>query len=259
MQNFFSKTLYQKRFIALWWFLGIMAITLLTVSFYDSFKATDVEELFKNLPQAIQNIAGDVSSFKTVEGYLVQQIYSLRLPLLSIILAISLLVGLSAGDEQKGLLETQLALPVSRVSLLLQKVAAAVTIIAFASIGAIVGIAVALSFLGENWSLTAVLKFSLNCLALSILYGLVGLLIAALTGRRALALGIASGFAFLSYLINSMAPSVSYLEATDKLTFFHYYQNDPFQFGNFMILVISAILLLVCSCIAFTKRDIRAN
>jgi ABC-2 type transport system permease protein len=259
VRNFFLKTLYQKRYAALWWFVGITAVTLLTVSFYHSFKATDLDQVLKGLPQPIQAIAGDISSFRSVEGYLRQQVFALRLPLLTIILAISLLVGLTAGDEQKGLLETQLSLPISRTQLLLQKLAAGLIVMGIASLGALVGIAIGVTLLGETFNLGHILQYTLNCVMIATVYGLVGLTIAAITGRRAVALGISSGFAFLSYLLNSMAPSVSYLETIDKFTFFHYYQNYPFQLRNFAVLAITAIILVTISCIAFNKRDIRSN
>lgn len=259
MRNFFVKTLYQKRFFLLWWFIGITAVTLLTVSFYDSFKATDVDELLKSLPPAIQNIAGNVDSFKTVDGYLRQQVFELRLPLLGIILAIALMVGLSAGDEQKGLLETQLSLPVSRTDLLVQKLAAALLIIWTATLGAVAGIAIGTALIGETFHLGHILQYTANCALVASVYGLVGFTVAAWTGRRALALGLSSGFAFASYLLNSMAPSVASLETIDRLTFFHYYQNDPFRIGNFAILALSAVILIIISCWAFDRRDIRGH
>lgn len=259
MHNFFFKTLYQKRLLLLWWFIGITAVTLLTVSFYHSFRNTDIDQVFKSLPPAVQHIAGNVSSFKTVEGYLRQQIFTLRMPLLLIILSISLLVSLTGGDEQKGLLETQLSFPVSRTGLLLQKLAAALVVIILASLGGIAGIAIGFTLLHESFNILHVLEFTLNCIAVSLVYGLIAFMLAAATGRRALALGIGSGFAFASYLIDSMAPSVSFLEKADKLIFFHYYQNDPFAWRNVLLLGVTVIVLIVIACIGFNRRDIKAN
>lgn len=259
MHNFFVKTLYQKRFLALWWFVGITAMSLLTVSFYDSFKSTEFEEAFKSLPPALRNIAGDLAISKTVDGYLAQQLFSLRLPLLAIILSISLLIGLLAGDEQRGLLETQLSLPVSRTRLLLQKLAAALVILTLATSGAILGIVIGLTILQESFSFAHIAQYTLNCIAIATVYGLIGYAIAAVTGRRGLALGVASGFAFASYLIHTMAPSVSALAAVDKLTFFHYYQNTPFGWNNFFVLLAATAALIAISVIGFNKRDISAN
>jgi ABC-2 type transport system permease protein len=259
MYNFFSKTLYQKRLLALWWFIGIALVTLLTVSFYHSFRATDLDQVIKGLPAPVQAIAGDISTFKTVDGYIRQQVYALRLPLLLIILSISLLAGLTAGDEQKGLVETQLSLPVSRSRLLLQKLAASLIISAAASLGALAGIVIGVSALGESFNLVHVLQYTLNCLVVATVYGLIPFTIASLTGRRSLALGIGSGFAFLSYLLNSMAPSVSSLQTIDKLTFFHYYQNSPFELRNIAVLLITIVILITVSVVGFNRRDIRAN
>lgn len=260
MHNFFLKTLYQKRFSLLWWGVGIAFVTFVTVAVYDSFKATDFDQLLKNLPPALQKIAGNADAFKTVDGYLTQQIYTLRLPLLTIILAISMLVSISAGDEQKGLLETQLSLPVSRTGLLLQKLAAAFVII-FATpfVAATLAITFSLRMLGESFNLVHVLQYNLNCIALALVYGMVAFAFASTTGPRALSLGIASGFAFISYLINSMAPSVTMLETLDKATFFHYYRNDPFSLSNFAVLVTAVLVLIAISIIGFNRRDIRAN
>lgn len=259
MPNFFFKVLYQKRFLTLWWFLGITAVTLLTMSFYHTFRSTDVDQVLKGLPAPIQHIAGNVSSFKTVEGYLRQQIFALRLPLLSIILAITLLVSVTAGDEQKGLLETQLSLPVSRISLLLQKLAACILILCVAALGAVVGTLIALRLLHESFNPAHILSFTVNCVAVALVYGLIAFCTASLTGKRSVALGIGSGLAFASYLIDSMAPSVSLLSGVDKLTFFHFYQNDPVTLHNFLILMLSSVILIIISCIGFNKRDIRTN
>jgi ABC-2 type transport system permease protein len=259
MHNFFLKTLYQKRFMALWWFVGITAITMLTLSLYHSFAASDVTQVIKGLPPALQKVAGDQSSFKTIDGYIRQQIFALRLPLLTIILSITLLVGLTAGDESRGLLETQLSLPVSRTGLLLQKLAAAILLIAVAACGSILGIALALLLIGEKANYGNVLHYVLNCVAVALVYGLVGFTIACVTGRRSLALGIASGFAFLSYLLDSMAPSVASLKTIDDLTFFHLYQNDPFSWARFLGLTSAALVLVLISLIAFNKRDIHPN
>jgi ABC-2 type transport system permease protein len=259
MRNFFTKTLYQKRHMLLFWFIGITFITFVTVSVYSSFQSVNTDELFKSLPPAIQKIAGDAADQKNVDGYIRQQVFALRLPMLLIILSIALLVGLTAGDEQKGLLETQLSLPVSRTSLLLQKLAAGLVIISLASLGSLLGIAIGMGVQGQSFDLGKVLHYILNCLAVAVVYGLVAFTLAAVTGRRGLALGIGSGFAFLSYLVNSMAPSVAGLEALDKLTFFHYYQNHPFAFSNLAVLLGAIVLLLVVSLIGFTRRDVRSN
>jgi ABC-2 type transport system permease protein len=170
-----------------------------------------------------------------------------------------LLIGLSAGDESRGLVEQQLSLPVSRTGVLLQKIAAALVVIVVATFGAAVGILLSLLFLHERESFGLILEYTLSCAALSFVYGLVGFFVASLTGRHGLAIGVASAFAFLSYLINSLAPAVSSLEAVDKLTFFHLYQLNPFSWDRFIGLLATAAVLTILSVLAFNRRDIRQN
>ena len=243
----------------LWWFIGIAAMTLLTLAFFHSLSSSNLDQSFKTLPPAVQKIAGTQFSFKTVDGYIRQQIFALRIPMLTIILAVSLLIGLSAGDESRGLLEQQLSLPISRTGLLLQKLAAALVIVTVATCGAMAGILIALLFLHEHESFRLILEYTLSCAALSFTYGMVGFLVAALTGRHGLAVGIASAFAFLSYLINSLAPAVSLMKNIDKLTFFHLYQLNPFSWGHFLGLIIAIAALSAVSIMAFNRRDIRQN
>lgn len=260
MKSIYSKTLYQKRYMALGWFVGITFITLLTMSVYNSFSGGEIAESLEQLPPAIQKLAGDMDSFKTVGGYISQQIFALRVPLLLTILAIAVLVGVSAGEEDRGLVETQLALPIGRSRLLLQKLAAGLTIIAGASLGALLGVQLGLWVIGQSYSLLDVLPHLVNCLLVSAGYGLVGFAAAAVTGRRGLALGIASGLAFLGFLINSMAASVPLFESLDKLTLFHYYANKGgYDWGNITLLTVFAAGLALVSLVAFSRRDIRAR
>lgn len=259
MHSFFTKTLYQKRHMALFWSIGIGLMSFITVSVYSSFQSVDFEELLKSLPPALQKLAGDSADLKTVDGYLRQQVFAQRIPLLTIILSIALLVGITAGDEQKGLHETHLSLPISRSKLLLQKLAAGIAIIGFASLGCLTGIAIGLLVQGETFDPLLVLQYTLNCLVLSLAFGMVAFAVAAITGSRGLAVGVGSAYAFLSYLINSMALSVKSLEPFDKLTLFHYYQNLPIELSNVIVLVGTIMILLLLSLFAFAKRDIKTK
>lgn len=260
MRSVYTKTLYQKRFMAVGWFLGVAFVTFLTMSVYNSFSDGEIAKSLESLPPALQKIAGDVSSFQSVGGFISQQIFALRVPLLLTVLSIAILVGVSAGEEERGLVETQLALPVTRTRLLLHKLAAAVTVIVAAASGALLGVQLGLLTVGQSYSLADVLPMLLNCTLVALGYGLIGFLVAAVTGRRGLALGIASGLAFLGFLINSMAPSVSYLQTLDTFTLFHYYATKGgYDARNLALLLSLAVLLTVASVAAFRIRDIRAR
>ena len=260
MKSVYTKTLYQKRFMALGWLFGVTFVTFVTMSVYNSFSDGSIAESIQNLPPAIQKLAGDMESFKSIGGYISQQIFALRVPLLLTILSIAALVGVSAGEEEKGLVETQLALPISRSKLLLQKLAAGLTVIVIASLGALLGVQLGLLATGHSYSLLNVVPHLVNALLVTGCYGLVGFTIASVTGKRGLALGTASGLAFLSFLINSMATSVSLFETLDKATLFHYYTiKGGYDWANLLLLASIALILILVSLAAFRHRDIRAR
>jgi ABC-2 type transport system permease protein len=260
MKSVYTKTLYQKRFMALGWLLGVAFVTFITMSVYNSFSDGNIAESIQNLPPAVQKLAGDMESFKSIGGYISQQIFALRVPLLLTILSIAVLVGVSAGEEEKGLVETQLALPISRTKLLLQKLAAGLTVIVLASLGALLGVQLGLLAVGQSYNLLDVVPHLVNALLVTACYGLVGFMVASVTGRRGLALGLSSGLAFLSFLINSMAASVSLFETLDKATLFHYYNpKGGYDWGNLLLLSSIALILILASTLAFRQRDIRAR
>jgi ABC-2 type transport system permease protein len=260
MKSVYTKTLYQKRYMAIGWLFGVAFITFITMSAYNSFSNGDIAESLQNLPPALQNLVGNMDSFKTVGGYISQQVFALRVPLLLTILSIAVLVGLSAGEEEKGLVETQLALPISRTKLLLQKLAAGLTVIVVASLGSLMGVQVGLWAIGRSYSLLDVVPHLVSALLVVVCYGLVGFTIASITGKRGIALGASSAFAFLSFLVNSMAPSVSYLATADKFTLFHYYSiKGGYNWDHMALLSTVAVVLVAVSVIVFRTRDIRAR
>jgi ABC-2 type transport system permease protein len=239
------------------WFVGITFVTALTLSVYNSFSNGAIGDSLQNLPPAIQKLAGNADSFKSVGGYISQQIFALRMPVLLMILSIAVLVGLTGGEEQQGLLETQLSMPVSRSQLLLQKLAAGASVVSIASLGAVAGVGAGLVLIGHTYNMLNMLPHLLNCLLVAFTYGLVGFAIASATGRRGVALGVSSGVAFLSYLVNSMASSVSIMHDLDKFTLFHYYNTDGGYNGADLLLVVCiALTLVIISLVTFERRDI---
>jgi ABC-2 type transport system permease protein len=258
MQTTFTKVLYQKRKMMLWWSAGIMAMTIFTIAFFPTFRDSDISQAFSQMPAAVQRLAGDVDAYRTIGGYVRQQIFSLRIPILTIILAIALFTGLSATDERSGRTEAQLTLPVGRLRLMLEKMAAGLVVLAVACVSIIVAVEVGTRLVGESYSLASAFKASFACFLLSSAIGLVAYMIGCVSGKKGLTLGIASGIAFGGYLITSLAATVTSLSFLDKLSFFHYYPSGP----NLTVFQ-STVLLGVCvisACIGlivFNRRDIR--
>jgi len=255
-RSLFAKTLYQKRRFMLSWFIGLMAMTILTLSFFPSFKNGALGQALTNLSPAAKKVVGNVDSFKTIGGYIGQQLFALRIPLLSTILGIVLFSGLTVGEERKGLLETQLSLPLGRLKILSHKLLAGILIMAIASIGVFVGVVIALFFLREHYSLLNVLQEIAGALLVSLCFGLLAFTLGASFGKKGVAVGAASGFAFLSYLISSLVASVPSLSGVEKASLFHYQSPPIISPQHALVLGSVALVFIVVSFVLFARRDI---
>lgn len=254
----FKKVLFKKRGFTLWWFLGIAAMTCFTMLFFHSFSSGVFDSSFKNLPEAVQKTVGNAESFKTVSGYISQQIFELRIPMLAIVLTIGLFHGLSVGLEQQGITETELTLPMDRKRLLIGRVLAGLAISTITICGASAGVLIGLLTIKESFSFTTLLTINLQCLLIALVFGLFGFMLGAITGKRSFSLGAASAFAFGCFLVNSMSTSVSAFKEIDKLLPFHYYTTSgDFYLVNTIILLVYCLVPVVVAMVGFSRRDIQ--
>lgn len=257
MRFVLSKILYQKRFFTLGWCIGLVAMMMLTVLFFPSLKTGGIAESFDQMPAAFQSLLGDVASFQTISGYVGQQVYAFRAPMLLLVMSVLLFAGLTAGDEQKKLTETQLSLPLRRSQLLTHKLAAGVLIVVLANAAVLAGVMVAVALINESYALGKGLELAVACTLVVLGYSLVAFCLGAWTGRRGVALGITAAVTFLSYLINSMAANVDGLEVADTFTIFHYYHPGHMAETNWTVLVIIPLILVVVGFLGFRHRDIK--
>jgi ABC-2 type transport system permease protein len=251
-----SKTLYQKRKFTLGWLIGLMAMTMLTLSFFPAFKNGALSQTFNNLSPALQKSFGSAESFRTVSGYISQQIFALRIPLLLTILCIAIFNSLTVGEERKGLLETQLSLPFSRSKILLDKLLAGIIIVVISSVGVFIGIWITLIFIHEHYGFLTIWQEILGAVLVSLDFGLVAFMLGSALGKRGLVIGLTSAFAFLSYLITSLVSIVPSLKGVEKASLFHYQSPTAISFAHVLVLIVFGIIVTVLAFILFRRRDI---
>jgi ABC-2 type transport system permease protein len=249
--NVFRKTVYEKRWTMLAWSIGLFFMALLTMSFYPFFKNSGFDQVIANAPKSLQGLLGQAADYKSVPGYVDQQIFALRMPLLTIIMSITLFFGIGIGDEDRGTLETLLAQPVSRTSVYLQKFMAGAALIALASIGIIHG----------SVAFDKLLMATFGCWLLSLLFGTLAYAAGAITGKRGVTIAISSVVAFGTYLISSMAPAVDKLASAVKLTPFYYY-NTPsiavhgLKWSHLLVLGGTIAIMGLVGLVVFKNRDL---
>lgn len=260
-KNVALKTIHEKRWMILFWCLGVAAMSFLMMTLYSSFKAGGLDDVVQNLPKSLQALVGNAAENKTIPGYIGQQIFAFRIPLLMLIMSAILFSGLLAGDEGEGTLQTLLAQPVSRTKVFFQKYLAGMVVCLLISCGALIGILLGLLILHEGANFSHLLQATIEAWLLSLVFGTIAFAIGAITGKRSVAGGVAGLFTFGSYLISSLAANASSLEPFQKFLPFHYY-NRPLtsvsglSLGHVLTLSVAVIVLLLISWTVFTRRDI---
>lgn len=256
------KTLYQKRIAILVWALGAMVMAWLVLVLYPTFSEGEaLEDLAKTLPPSLQALMGDPANLKTIGGYIDTQVMQLRIPMLTIVMAIIFGIGLSAGDEEKGTLATILAQPVTRTRVFLEKYAALVVSVAAVHLAVFVSILATLAMISESYSVGLIAQGVFGCFVLTMVFGTLAFSIGFLTGKRGVATAIVSVAAFGSLLIDSLAPSVATLQDVEKWLPYYYYTNpaivlhgiDWVGIAFHMLWIIVALLL---GWAIFRHRDV---
>ncbi|HET7827856.1 MAG TPA: ABC transporter permease subunit, partial [Candidatus Saccharimonadales bacterium] len=221
-----------------------------------SFKNGQLGKSLGNLSPALQKVVGNTDSFRTVGGYIGQQVFALRIPLLMTILGIVVFNGLTVGEERRGLLETQLSLPISRTKIILQKLAAGLVILAITSVGVFVGIWLTLLFIHEHYSYVTIWREILGAVLIGLDFGLLAFMLGSALGKKGIAVGVSSGLAFLSYLISSLVATVPSLKAVEKASLFHYQAPPIISFFHIVVLAAVGSVFCLLGLLLFLRRDI---
>jgi ABC-2 type transport system permease protein len=237
---------------------GMALYTLVVVALYPSFKNTaSLDSLSGSTAAALFGVTGPLTS---PAGWLNGNIYGNFFPLIMLLLTIGYGAATLAGQDEDGTLALLTVLPIRRRAILVQKagamalqalvLAAVVTVCVFAgrgfqltiSPGAAIGTSAALVLMGMN-------------------FGLITMAAGAATGRRGTALGIGTGLAAVSYLLSSLASTISWIHPGRYLSLFYWsVGNNQISTGvstaDFTVLILAGLGALAAAVIAFRRADL---
>jgi ABC-2 type transport system permease protein len=245
-----------------WWSLGFLFTVLMYASFWPSVRqnAAQFTQYIEKLPEAIRNMIGG-GDFATPEGYVQTELFSLLGPILLIVYAIGAGARAIAGEEEAGTLDLLLSTPLARRRVVLDTFAAMGT----ASFALAVLMWLSLVLLGPVFDLRlsfeGPLSATLNLFLLAMVFGTVALLVGTATGSKAMAIGTSSGWGVVTFVLNTLAPTVHPLRPFRFLSPFHYYESHrPLTtgFNGVDILVLAAIsaAAVVAALVMFERRDL---
>ena len=249
----------------LYWGLGLGVLGL-----YIDFIASSPDiisgyaELFETMPPALLQAFGasDVALFTTSEGWIVSIFVSEAAIFLSVF-AVMAGLNITANDEQSGVMDVILSLPISRAAYMLERwigyalIGLAITVLTAAiTVAGIIGMNI-------DASQDVILKSILNLYPAALLVMTVTCLLATALPRRALAIGVSAAFVVVSYIFNVIGASASgaIADFMESVSYFSYIHGEAFVLGTYnpadSFIVIAAILVgFALSLRMFVSRDI---
>lgn len=262
MKNIFLKTLYDKRWFMLGWWLGFAALAASIVVFYPAMQMGDsLDQLMQSVPAALQGFVGEVANLKEFTSYLATQIFDINMLMIGGVMVIILGLSLSMGEEESGVTRTLTSLPISRTKLLLQKWLAILVIVAVTLTGVAVGILATQPTIGEAVDLGALVRLLLMTWLLMVSLATITFAVGKASGSRGLTMGVSLFLVVGSFVVTTFSKGVEWLQDFNFLSVFHYYPAVEIAKGTIEIgdvIVLSAITLvsLVVAWVFFRRRDI---
>lgn len=244
------------------WCVAVVIVMLLIVAFYPSIRDNpSLNSIYSGLSGSAQGLLGG-SNLTSPSGYLSTQVFAFFLPVVLLVFGLGRGATSLAGEEEERTLDLLLSQPVPRWSAYLQKSLALLVGLVLLTLATwlplvLLGPAVQLDL---PWSstLAVCVQMGLFCAALSPWAQAVS----AATGRRAIGLAVASGYAFLAYLVYGLADVVSWLAPIKGLSLWRWYLgNDPLQSGfgprELSVLILAAAAGTAVGVALFARRDLR--
>ena len=263
MKNILLKTIIERRWFMLGWSIGFIAFAALMVTFYPAMHMDGaIDALLANMPKAFEGLIGDLADLQSFPTYLASQLFDIRLPLIAGIMAIILGQSLSTAEEERGELRTLLALPVSRVKVLLQKWLALVIITGVTVAALYAGIAVTAPFVdGATIDTVDLLQLLAMTWLLMITYGTIAFGVGSMTGNKGAATTISIFVIIGSFILSTFGQAVDWLADYEWLSLIHYFPavdvaKNGIEIINVAVLGGLTAVVLTVALVIFRSRDV---
>ncbi len=264
LDSVFGKTLWERRISILWWMLGVAALALLTVAFWPTLRdESGFADIFESLPQGMLALFGvnSVAELLTPAGFISSRLYASVGPILLVVFAISVGTAIVAGEEDRGTMDLLLAQPVSRTRIVLEGAVAMVVLVTILAVTLFTVLLITTPVFDLELSLNGLLAANIGVALLALVYGACALAIGAISGNRAVTLGIATALVVTGWFVNGLAEIVDQLEPVQKVSPFHWFlRGNPlaagFDVGSLVLLLIVAVAFVGIAVWGFNRRDL---
>ena len=241
--------------------IGVFAVlALLYFSIFPEF-AADAVELEEAFPESMMDFFG-LEALHTIEGFIAAEMYSFFWVLLIAVYFAYLAAGTVAGDIESRKMDLTLSNPVSRESVVAQKLAALWVPLAVLNIGVPVIIYVASILIDEPINPVALAMVHLLSIPYLLVCSGIGLVLSVTLDRARSAQGATLVIVFVLWLVDSVSNLDPNFEWIGYLTPSRYYDetailvNEEYAFFDAAVLLVAFVLLVLIATGLFINRDI---
>lgn len=215
LSNLLLKTLRDQRSSLLFWGIGLVTLALLVALFYPTInRVQSFNQYLQQLPEGMKEmfIGGGVVDYTSPVGYFSTELFSFMPPLLLLVFGIGFGASAIAGGEEKGALDFLLTNPLQHWRVVTGKFN--VMLISLTSLGFVfwAGLGICVTTLKIDISLFKLAEATMSALLLAMVFAILSFFLGCLKRIRNLSLGLSSGLAVLTYLLQTLESVVNGLK-----------------------------------------------
>jgi len=243
--------------------IGILGLYLVAIASSSEIMAS-YGPLMESLPPAMLSAIGisDARMFTTTEGMISSGFVTYAMLMLSAY-AVTTGMNITANEEDDGIMDIVLALPITRTQVIVEKSIAfallSLGVILLCIIYPIIGIFLFNVEVNIGTVILSILTIYPGILLIMMVTSLIG----TIARRKMTIIGLSTTFIMVSYFANFLgsAASESFAATLQKLSFFYYTNGEEVVFGTFNPLTSVALIMvaLICAGLSvtmFNRRDI---
>jgi beta-exotoxin I transport system permease protein len=239
------------------WGASLGALGAFMASIYPSVQDS-IQQVVESYPSGLKEAFG-VTSMSTVEGYVHAELFSLIVPLAIGVLAVRSVSRATFLAEERGWLDTILALPLSRRALVAGSfaVAAIVTAAVLAILGLVTFVAGRIAGTGISAGLMA--AGAMGLWPLAVFFAGAALVVGGLLRRPGAVTSVTTGVIVAMYALDLAGRLADGLSPLRWLSAFRYYGSplvDGIDIASFVGLTAAGLVLAVAGALLFERRDL---
>ena len=241
------------------WSCALAGVSAMYTAFWPAFKGETLETLTNDLPAGLVDALG-YEAIGTAEGWLTSTTYGLLGPLLLLAFGIGFGARSIASDERDGVLAVELAQPITRAEASLGRLLAGIVQIAILVVAVTISTRITASIVGMDISTGQLIEGADGLFTFAVPWLATSWALAAITGRRDIAVGATTALAVLAYVFHILGPATGNDRLGDVSPFHWYLESELLAVGPdrgvLVFALVTTAVMAVVGATVFGRRDI---